>query len=169
MLSNCFVTVSGIEDESNNKPYLFSKHIFDDEFFCWVMLVILMPAKVFCFCYIFCQFFLKILFISRWISFLASLYISQSMLRRLNLNFLNNLSLSLVFRYFPIKPSTACIFYSYSFQGSNFLYQFNKLMKKVVLCLVHIIFFIVRKYHLTQSFSYSSTEYFLNDLKEICL
>ena len=49
MLSNCFVTVSGIEDESNNKPYLFSKHIFDDEFFCWVMLVILMPAKVFLF------------------------------------------------------------------------------------------------------------------------
>ena len=49
MLSNFFVTVSAIEDESSNKPYLFSKHIFDDEFFSWIMLVILMPAKVFLF------------------------------------------------------------------------------------------------------------------------
>ena len=36
-----------MENESNNKPSTFFKHIFDCEVFYLVILVILMPAKVF--------------------------------------------------------------------------------------------------------------------------
>ena len=78
--------------------------------------------------------FFSLNFLSRCTSFLASLYISRYMLRRPDLNFLNNLSLKLnFFRYFPIKPLTTCIFYSHSSGGCNFIYHYNKLMRKIVI------------------------------------
>ena len=130
------------------------------KFFCLVILVILMPAKFFFGFTIFSasfssKYFFFIYFISCSTSFLALLYISQSMLRRLDLNFLNNLSLKLNFSTISLSNHSLLVFfffYSHSFQGCNFIYCFNKLMKKVVIYLVYItIFFIVSKYHMIQS------------------
>ena len=99
------------------------------------------------------KYFFFLYCISRWTSFLASLFISQSMLRLLNLNFLNNLSLTLNFSAISLSDHSLLVFFfSNSFQECNSIYHFNKLMKKVVICFAYItMFFIVRKYHLTQS------------------
>ena len=103
-----FLKVSAIENELNKKPSIFFKHIFDCEvflfgnpsdfnasqsFFGFVIFSASFTSKYF--------FFLNS--ISRWTSFLVFLYISQSMLRRLDLNFLNNLPLSLIFPLFPCQ------------------------------------------------------------------
>ena len=64
---------------------------------------------------------LFLMFISPWTSFLASLHIFRSVLRQLDLNFLNNLPLK--FNLFAISltnNSLTSIFYSYSFHTTQF-------------------------------------------------
>ena len=86
------------------------------KFFCWIILVILMPDKVFFGFAIFSanfssKFFFFLYFTNRWTSFLASFYISQSILRRLDLNFLNNLSLKLNFSAISLSNHSLLVFF----------------------------------------------------------
>ena len=99
------------------------------------------------------KYFFFFYFISPCTSFLVYLYISQSMWRRLDLNFLNNLFLKLNFSTISLSNHSLLVLFILTvFKGAIFFTYLNKLMQKVVICLVYIsLFLIVRKYHLTQS------------------
>ena len=129
------------------------------KFFCLVILAILMPAKVFFallyFLLVFRQNDFSYYIISRWTSFLASLYISQSILRQFALNFLNNLSLKLNFSAIFLSNHSLLVFFIFT------------VFKDVILFIASISLWKKLFYALftSRAFPYSSTEYFLNDLK----
>ena len=129
------------------------------KFFCLVILAILMPAKVFFALLYFLLVFPKNDFscyiISRWTPFLASLYISQSILRRSALNFLNNLSLKLNFSAISLWNHSLLVFFIFTVFKGAILFTASTSLLKMSVCTLFI----------SRAFPYSSIEYFLNDLK----
>ena len=131
--------------------HLYSKHIFD-EVLCRVILAILMLGKVFLVLLYFLPIFPQntfsffLLFISPCTLFLVSFYISQFMLRSLDLKFLNILSLKLNVSAISLANDLLLVFFILT------------VFKGAILCTTSIslhtlFFFIVRKYHLAQSLS----------------
>ena len=117
--------------------------------------------KFFWFSYILWQFLLKILCFLLFdcsLDVISCLSIDlrrfdTEMLRRLDMNFLNILSLASFFWNVPIKPFIACIFYYHSFfKRHNIINHLNQFLKKIVVCLVYIIIsLIIWEYNFAQS------------------